>query len=152
METLRTSSYMIPVKLEKEESKYMLIHGYTGAMDIVTETLLDKIKNISTVNVLPDNMITTLLKRGYITTKTQEEEYAYVARMARALQKGSNILNTSFTWIVSYNCNFRCPYCFEDRVLKNGSKRLVFTKERVDMASLVSGEKISDKVLFIKYQ
>ena len=90
METLRTSSYMIPVKLEKEESKYMLIHGYTGAMDIVTETLLDKIKNISTVNVLPDNMITTLLKRGYITIKTQEEEYAYVARMARLLHKGSH--------------------------------------------------------------
>lgn len=30
MEKLRVSSYMIPVKLEKEEGKYMLIHGYTG--------------------------------------------------------------------------------------------------------------------------
>lgn len=36
MENLRTSSYMIPVKLEKEEGKYMLIHGYTGAIDIVS--------------------------------------------------------------------------------------------------------------------
>ena len=39
METLRTSSYMIPVKLEKEEGKYMLIHGYTGAIDIVDSEL-----------------------------------------------------------------------------------------------------------------
>ena len=44
METLRTSSYMIPVKLEQEEGKYMLIHGYTGAMDIVSGGLLKKIK------------------------------------------------------------------------------------------------------------
>lgn len=35
METLRTSSYLIPVKLEDEEDKYMLIHGYTGAIDVV---------------------------------------------------------------------------------------------------------------------
>ena len=41
MGILRTSSYMIPVKLEKEEGKYMLIHGYTGAIDIVTENLLE---------------------------------------------------------------------------------------------------------------
>ena len=134
METLRTSSYMIPVKLEKEESKYMLIHGYTGAMDIVTETLLDKIKNISTVNVLPDNMITTLLKRGYITIKTQEEEYAYVARMARALHEKYNILYTTFTWVVTYNCNFRCPYCYEEKSFKNGSRNLTFTKAQVDIA------------------
>ena len=39
METLRTSSYIIPVKLESEEGKYMLIHGYTGAVDIVTEDI-----------------------------------------------------------------------------------------------------------------
>lgn len=54
METLRTSSYMIPVKLESEKGKYMLIHGYTGAMDIVTENLLTQIKHIETENTLPE--------------------------------------------------------------------------------------------------
>ena len=34
---LRTSSYIIPVKLEKEKGKYLLIHGYTGAIDVVSE-------------------------------------------------------------------------------------------------------------------
>lgn len=33
MDTLRTSSYTIPIKLDSEEGKYMLIHGYTGAID-----------------------------------------------------------------------------------------------------------------------
>lgn len=40
METLRTSSYIIPVKLESEEGKYMLIHGYTGVVDIVSESVV----------------------------------------------------------------------------------------------------------------
>lgn len=49
METLRTSSYLIPVKLESEPGKYMLIHGYTGAIDIVTESLLKKIQAVASV-------------------------------------------------------------------------------------------------------
>lgn len=134
MGQLRTSSYMIPVKLEQEEGQYMLIHGYTGAMDIVSEDLLSKIKSIASVNNLSESMLQTMLKRGYITTKTQEEEYAYVARMAKALHKREDILNTTFTWVVSYNCNFRCPYCFEERNKKDGKEKLSFTKKQVDIA------------------
>lgn len=134
MENLRTSSYMIPVKLDNEVGKYMLIHGYTGAADIITESLLEEIKNISSINSFSEDMLKKLLKRGYITTKSQEEEYAYAARIAKALHQESDILSTSFTWVVSYNCNFRCPYCFEGREKKDGSQKLVFTKEQVDIA------------------
>lgn len=125
---------MIPVKLEKEEGKYMLIHGYTGAADIATDDLLKKINEVSSGVDFPESLLQTLLKRGYVTTKSLEEEYAHVARIARALHKESKILNTTFTWVVSYNCNFRCPYCFEDRKRKNGKERLSFTKEQVDIA------------------
>ena len=104
METLRTSSYMIPVKLEQEEGKYMLIHGYTGAMDIVSGGLLKKIKSVAKGHDFSETMLQTLLKRGYITTKTQEEEYAYVARLAKALHKKHEILDATFTWVVTYNC------------------------------------------------
>ena len=34
MEKLRLSSYTIPVRLEGNEGKYMLVHGYTGAIDM----------------------------------------------------------------------------------------------------------------------
>lgn len=132
METLRTSSYLIPVKLESEAGKYMLIHGYTGAIDIATENLLKKIQSVASGMDLSPETVEVLLKRGYITTKTQEEEYAYVARMAKALYQKSEILNTNFTFVVTYNCNFRCPYCFERRESKDGAHQIVFTQEMVD--------------------
>mgnify|MGYP000217155553 CR=1 FL=1 len=72
METLRTSSYLIPVKLEDEEGKYMLIHGYTGAIDIVSESMLKKIQLIYAENSLDSETVQMILKRGYITTKTQD--------------------------------------------------------------------------------
>lgn len=123
METLRTSSYLIPVKLESEPGKYMLIHGYTGAIDIVTESLLKKIQAVASGVDLPEDTLQALIKRGYITTRSQEEEYAYVARMAKALHKKSDILNTSFTLVVTYNCNFRCPF-----VMKAGKIKTEYIK------------------------
>ena len=117
---MRTSSYIIPVKLESETNKYMLIHGYTGAADIVTENLVEKLMAFPTTNSFSDKILQNLIKRGYITTKSKEEEHDYVVRIAKALHKESNILSTSFTWVVSYNCNFRCPYCFENKKIKGG--------------------------------
>ena len=107
METLRTSSYLIPVKLESEPGKYMLIHGYTGAIDIVTESLLKKIQAAASGVDLPEDTLQALIKRGYITTRSQEEEYAYVARMAKALHKKDYLLYTNFTWVVTYNSSLK---------------------------------------------
>lgn len=130
---LRTSSYTVPVKLKSTEDKYMLIHGYTGAMDVVSSSLLAIIKEADTKD-LDLATIQLLLRRGYLTTKTKEEEYAYVARMANALQRKYEILYSTFTWAVTYNCNFRCPYCFENRERKDGDTRITFSKDQVDIA------------------
>lgn len=59
---------MIPVKLENEEDKYVLLHGYTGAIDIVSEDLLNRIKNVSSAVEFTEKTKQALFKRGYITT------------------------------------------------------------------------------------
>ena len=41
MENIHLSYYTIPVKLEDEENKYLLVHGYTGAIDIVDGSIWD---------------------------------------------------------------------------------------------------------------
>lgn len=127
METLRTSSYIIPIKLEKGNGKYMLFHGYTGAIDIIDESIVLQLKD-NNVKAFSDETTRILRKRGYITNKTKEEEIEYVERIAHALHKKDKLLYKSFTWIVTYNCNFRCPYCFEKRENKDSLHQIVFTK------------------------
>lgn len=39
MESFRKSSYIIPIRLEGVDNKYLLIHGYTGAIDVVDSNL-----------------------------------------------------------------------------------------------------------------
>ena len=128
---LRMSSYTIPVKLENEDGKYMLIHGYTGAIDIVSEKLLDMIKN-PVAKDFKEDTLALLIRRGYLTNKQEEEEWEYVTRVAEALHKKEKILYKTFTWIITYNCNFRCPYCFENRKIKDGESSIVFSKSQVD--------------------
>lgn len=134
MDTLRTSSYTIPIKLDSEEGKYMLIHGYTGAIDIVNEDIAIKLiqHNYIDEETFSPTIKTNLEKRGYITVKTKEEELSYVTRIAQALHKRDKILKKNFTWTITYNCNFRCPYCFENRETKDSVQHVAFTKEMVD--------------------
>ena len=127
----RVSSYVIPIKLEEQEGKYLLIQGYTGAIDIVQEEVALKLKD-NDLTDLSENTLRILQKRGYITNKTKDKEVEHIERIAHALHKRDEILYKSFTWVVTYNCNFRCPYCFEKRENKDSSHRIVFTKEQVD--------------------
>ena len=138
METLRTSSYLIPVRLEDEKDKYMLIHGYTGAIDVVNKEVVDllKMNHFATAQMVPfgDGLKKRLTQRGYLTIKTEEEEYKYVERLALALHKRNRLIYTQFTFVVTYNCNFECPYCFESFLAGTFDKPSHFSKEMVDSA------------------
>jgi DNA integrity scanning protein DisA with diadenylate cyclase activity len=45
--SLRKSSYTISVKLDAEKDKYMLLHGYTGALDVVSEKVVKWLDNVN---------------------------------------------------------------------------------------------------------
>lgn len=133
MSVLRTSSYTITVPLDKEQC--LLMHGYSGAMDVVDSYIAKALTNSE--HMLTDELVNTdicqqLQKRAYLTTKNEEEERQYVARLANALHKKDQLLHASFTVLITYDCNFRCPYCFEknDAVEKLHSR--VMKRETVD--------------------
>lgn len=132
------SKYSIITKLEANDN-YMLVHGYTGAVDIVSKEVgksLNTMKIFSKKNVpFSENTFDILVSRGYLTNKTQEQEQEYVTRMGNVMYK-LNKVNDVYMFLVAYDCNFRCPYCFEETIAKKGNQwsRKVFTKDMVDKA------------------
>ena len=106
------SKYSIITKLEADDN-YMLVHGYTGAVDIVSKEVgksLNTMKIFSKKNVpFSENTFDILVSRGYLTNKTQEQEQEYVTRMGNVMYK-LNKVNDVYMFLVAYDCNFRCPY------------------------------------------
>ena len=131
----RISSYIIPIQLSN--NKYIIIHGYTGAFDIIDKSLKDLLstKGIVSVNDFPDSSTyATLKERGYITEKTQEEEREHVSKIAKLLFQETKLYPNQYSLIVTYNCNFDCPYCYEKTLFKRDQKEFthVITKEQVN--------------------
>lgn len=136
MENIKLSYYTIPVKLESEANKYLLIHGYTGAIDIIDGNIWKQLERFPKDCSLSKAMIALLQKRGYLTSKTKEEEINYVIHLAYLLHQAQSKLYKSFGFIISYNCNFRCPYCFENAISGHGKQwsKQTFSKDMIDKA------------------
>lgn len=132
---VRTSTYTIYITLPGGEHHY-LIHGYSGAVDRVGSDVIrflldheDKGQNGKTMDehfatehiqttplgtALPPDAQALLLRRGYLTDKSPNEErefcrkmlaYSYKRRVAQA--------RPAFMIIPTHDCNLRCWYCYE---------------------------------------
>jgi len=157
---MRTSNYTNYISIE-EAFTFFLVHGYTGAVDKappeVVRFLLDHrdlahpgshtTDERAAVEALKDkkyetpseDVIEMLRARGYLTEKTVEEERTYVQKLAN-LFHGRSVRDAipGFLLIPTYECNLRCPYCFETStrvdLSRHGTLRDVMTPGRVDDA------------------
>lgn len=136
----RVSSYLIDVEI-KSTGEHMLVHGYTGAIDVVSKEIAMYLhENSSQIDkeVFPFSNSTweKLNKRGYVTSKTENEEIDTVRKMADLFHTRNKNLCKNFGFIVSYNCNFRCPYCYQSRISDFGNKwsTQTFSTSMVDNA------------------
>ncbi len=156
MENYRLSSYSIHVPLEKFTGKQLLVHGYTGAIDEISSDItayLQENKNALCSSDFPYSNATweKLIARGYLTRKTKDEELRHVKKFADLMHKRDKALNMNFGFLVSYDCNFRCPYCSQAEVSMHGQSwgKEKFTKETVDEA-YVAIAKLSEARRFSK--
>jgi uncharacterized protein len=87
----RISSYVIPVEVTQD--KYMLLHGYSGSIDVIEKDAWNNLKSgqLDKQSHAKD-LIEYLTDRGHITRLTREEEVAYVMRLANALHKKDMLL------------------------------------------------------------
>lgn len=137
---MRKSSYLIAVPLVDTDGKFMLVHGYTGAIDIVGSKVAEFLSTHVSFeeNDFPFSKSTLdlLVSRGYVTGQTAAEEREHVRRFATLLHKDARNSSKQYLFLVSYNCNFRCPYCYEGGISGQGKKwtKQAFTKTMVDQA------------------
>lgn len=135
---VRTSSYIIYVKLHNS-TKQVIVHGYTGAVDIVSRSVAlflrkarHEFHDVAGIKELDPDTITALMRRGYLTRRLPREEQDYVMRLSSKIETISR-KNVSFLFLVAYDCNFRCSYCFENGVSGHGKawSRKAFSQDMI---------------------
>lgn len=141
---IRKSNYNIISKLD--EKRYVIMHGYTSAIDIINTS----VKNYINENCTHDEKLNNyLLNRGYFTTETSDEEIKRVLitgkKISEIYEKQGNY--SSIVIMVTYDCNFRCPYCYEKQVRTIGDEKLlklVIDSKKIDkIYELLNDEKLS---------
>lgn len=140
----RLSSYTIFVQLDDPHSGFLLVHGYTGAIDYVTKAVGSLLKSGRFLSKdtfegvaygQGPSIFERLIKRGYLTQKSPLQEKEWVARFATRLHESAR-QKSNFLFLVAYDCNFRCPYCFENDISSHGKgwSKKVITESLVDAA------------------
>ena len=138
MGNYKKSIYTIVICVDNVRDKYLLIHGYTGAIDVVSKEVASLFFEENMDVPLPDNLteelFQTLIKRGYITMKNIQEEYLIANKIAASVHLYQRQNIKRFYFIVNYNCNFRCPYCYENLISNKGKSwsKQIMTYEMAD--------------------
>lgn len=140
MPQLRTSSYVIyaPLDPSVDGKNTLLVHGYSGAYDRVSDNVVHFLKQSEVKRAKPlygewkqdgtpspsnghdisADAVNILKRRGYLTELSVEDEEKVFKSFAQMLHK-RNGKYPSYIVMPTYNCNLRCSYCFQDHMRTN---------------------------------
>ncbi|WP_029543804.1 radical SAM protein [Selenomonas sp. AB3002] len=127
---MRISTYEIILPLvegeKKIEDKALLVNGLYFSFDVVAKEEADKFV-AGDFAALPIALREWLLGRGHLTRKSEAEEIADMKLLGRIHRMIPARAGLGVVIIPTYDCNFRCPYCFEQHRLKKGQEWLSST-------------------------
>ena len=125
------SDYVIFQKIN-DKNEYVLIHSYLNNIDIVEEEIaakILKIKNDEPVDEIDEKIFNELVEKGYLVNDKSEDKNRF-EMVAKKLSENKNKYR-SYILILTYNCNFSCPYCFEGKLTRNNN--ILMDEKMVDI-------------------
>lgn len=144
---MRPSDYNIILNVDKVKQVNALLNCYTGAFDLVNDEVASYLKGKNNTESISEESMNKLIERGYITSLSSDDEALLVKRIAQSIHDSIRFQSYNFHFIISYDCNLRCVYCFENGISTNGTNwpKEKITKDQVDKAFQVIKEKVDLK-------
>ena len=134
---MRVSTYEIILPLEENS---LLVNGLYSAFDIVSKEDAEKITTGNLAD-LPAELKERLLLRGHITNKSETAEVADMKLLSRIYKMTYGRIGIGAVIMPTYDCNFRCPYCYEQHRLSKGQNWLSYTMTDEMIAAVFSALK-----------
>jgi uncharacterized protein len=146
--SLRTSSYVIFVDLPGNNDEMLLVHGYNGAFDKVSKPVAMYLRSLDSrtptkplygawtwdasslrgsVSAPSDATLERLIARGYLTKLTADSEEALFTTFVENMHKRTMAAAPQYIFMPTYDCNLRCPYCFQDKMRTDASLHHLIT-------------------------
>ena len=114
---MKLSKFNLWVEDYPDKHEYLVFNTRTQAIIKINQELKQVLDGISsdieqtTGNKLKENL--NALKENGIIVKDEQEEQAKLKDFFQQLKFESDALPFEVTILTTYNCNFRCVYCFE---------------------------------------
>lgn len=142
----------IDVRTDCEDN--FLIHPYCGEIYVIGKKEIkmlskwSKMSNIICDTSEEEEFFNHLLKKGFLVDK-EEEEGILADKVLKASREHHEKLQreiNSAVFVLTYACNFACPYCYESGNKENTTK--VMTREMVDTVFAMYNNKIDNIALY----
>ncbi|MCL2840622.1 MAG: SPASM domain-containing protein [Defluviitaleaceae bacterium] len=128
-----------------DDDKKLLINTLRGTVDEIDSRIYETLSKWQTCeNIVPENdlekeLFESLQDRGLL-VNDHEEEIAKREAIIKALREKHNARNPVdhfITFVMTYDCNFRCPYCFEHGL---NEKKAMMSPTLIDAALDLAGD------------
>lgn len=119
----------------------ILIHTLYGTIHTLSSCEVNQILRLKSGDVNIDNkFIDELIKyQFWVEEKKEQQSFVDLANMTLERQEQNQEIK-EIVFIISYGCNFNCPYCYEKEFKTDKNKQL--SKEQVDKALKLFGNSV----------